>query len=605
MNYQSLSRLVAFFFITLALTACQPLNKTVHDVRIYHVAPDGKNQASGTVDDPFKSINAAAQKAQPGDTVLIHAGTYREWVNPPRGGNAEQGPIHFKAADNAQVRILGSERVTGWQKQANGFYRVSLNPEFFGEFNPFDQLTRHPEYVSADEEGDGWGWLKYGRWTHLGDIIADGQGLTERKTLEELTDNPMSWHVTKDGENTVLWANFAALNPNEINVEVTSRPFGFFPSKAGLGYITVEGFSIENVATHWAPPTVFQPGAIGPNGGHHWVIKDNTVLYAKNLCISLGNPNSAANEAASGHHQVIDNVLLRCGQGGIAGQTWNKNSVIAGNRIEDVNYRKEFGGWETAGIKHHTTSNLVIKNNLVRNVYTLDPERGAAHGIWNDFQNKDWRIESNVIIGAEASSILFEANWDGHPNVFANNIIVGGRVSAFSSRGEVMAHNLFLNTEHTWGNQDWQDRPTIADSYWLNNLFIGNGLDPEIEATNFHYSHNVYLAGSKPLPNEDSATVIQGEAEWSLQQNLTSLSLQLTLPEAVATLSAPPVTADNIDLSLTINPSVPDTFSGTARPPGNHTPGPFAQLKPGTHVYPLLPLNNRYRRAKAFVESSH
>ncbi|WP_020209784.1 right-handed parallel beta-helix repeat-containing protein [Gilvimarinus chinensis] len=593
------SRIYLLLALLAFLGGCQTSVKT--ESRVYHVSPDGEIDASGAVDDPLLSINAAAQKAQPGDTVIVHTGIYREWVNPPRGGNAEQGPIHFKAADNAQVRILGSERVTGWQKQANGFYRVSLSPEFFGEFNPFDQLTRHPEYVSADEEGDGWGWLKYGRWTHLGDIIADGQGLTERKTLGELTDHPMSWYVSEDHGNTILWANFGDLDPKQVSIEVTSRPFGFFPSKPGLSHITVEGFSVENIATHWAPPTVFQPGAIGPNGGNHWVIKNNTVLYSKGVCISIGNPNGAADKDGSGYHQVIDNVLLRCGQGGIAGEAWNKHSLIAGNHIEDINYREEFGGWETAGIKHHNTSNLVIKNNLIRNVHTLDPERGAAHGIWNDFKNKDWRIESNVIIGAEASSILFEANWDGYPNVFANNVIVGGQVSAYSSRGDVMLHNLFLDVKHTWGNQDWQGRPTLADSYWLNNLFIGNGLDPEIEATNFHYSNNAYLSGADALPQEKHAMTLPGKAEWSVQENATDLSLQLTLPPGTETLTATPINTQMIDLALTIDPTVSAGFSGDSRQTKQLKPGPFVDLTAGTHLYPLLPLSDRYLRAKAFI----
>ncbi|MDO3385893.1 right-handed parallel beta-helix repeat-containing protein [Gilvimarinus sp. SDUM040013] len=572
--------------------------------RTYHVSPQGSNGASGTANAPLNSINAAAQKAQPGDTVLVHAGTYREWVNPPRGGNVEQGPIVYKAASDGQVRILGSERVSGWQRQNNGLYRVSLDPDFFGDFNPFSQLTRHPEYVEADEEGDGWGWLKYGRWTHRGDIIADGKGLTERETLEDLADHPMSWFVREDNGNTILWANLADLDPSQASVEVTSRPFAFFPSKPGLSHITVEGFSFENIATHWAPPTVFQPGAIGPNGGSHWVIKNNTVLYSKAVCISIGNPNGAADKANSGYHQVIDNVLLRCGQGGIAGETWNKHSLIAGNHIEDINYREEFGGWETAGIKHHNTSNLVIKNNLIRNIYTLDPERGAAHGIWNDFKNKDWRIESNVIIGAEASSILFEANWDGYPNVFANNVIVGGQVSAYSSRGDVMLHNLFLDIEHAWGNQDWQGRPTLADSYWLNNLFIGKGLDPEIEATDFHYRHNAYLAGAKPLPQEADATTLSGEVEWALHEDETGLSLQLTLPQSAEGLNVTPVKADMINLSLTITPSVPEGFAGSPRPTDYYAPGPFVHLTPGRHSYPLLPLSERYQKAKAFIENS-
>jgi alpha-L-arabinofuranosidase len=52
----------------------------------YHVAKGGKDTNTGSEDAPFLTISAAARVAQPGDTVLVHAGTYREWVSPRFGG---------------------------------------------------------------------------------------------------------------------------------------------------------------------------------------------------------------------------------------------------------------------------------------------------------------------------------------------------------------------------------------------------------------------------------------------------------------------------------------------------------------------------------------
>ncbi|MEM8876153.1 MAG: right-handed parallel beta-helix repeat-containing protein [Planctomycetota bacterium] len=45
------------------------------------VAPDGKPDAAGTEDDPL-SLQAAADQTQPGDTVLLRGGTYRNADNP-------------------------------------------------------------------------------------------------------------------------------------------------------------------------------------------------------------------------------------------------------------------------------------------------------------------------------------------------------------------------------------------------------------------------------------------------------------------------------------------------------------------------------------------
>ena len=64
----------------------------------------------------------------------------------------------------------------------------------------------------------------------------------------------------------------------------------FFPQEARLSYITFKGFTVMNVACHWAPLSVFQPAAVGPNGGHDWIIEDNIIIYAKSAAISIGIP---------------------------------------------------------------------------------------------------------------------------------------------------------------------------------------------------------------------------------------------------------------------------------------------------------------------------
>jgi hypothetical protein len=48
----------------------------------------GSDVAEGSEASPFLTINRAAAIAQPGDTVVVHAGEYREWVQPQRGGAA-------------------------------------------------------------------------------------------------------------------------------------------------------------------------------------------------------------------------------------------------------------------------------------------------------------------------------------------------------------------------------------------------------------------------------------------------------------------------------------------------------------------------------------
>jgi len=47
-----------------------------------YVSPDGNDAtATGSIEKPYKSINAALEAASPGDTVILRGGTYREGIN--------------------------------------------------------------------------------------------------------------------------------------------------------------------------------------------------------------------------------------------------------------------------------------------------------------------------------------------------------------------------------------------------------------------------------------------------------------------------------------------------------------------------------------------
>ncbi len=71
------------------------------------MALSGSDAGPGTAAAPWRTIQKAAQEARPGETVLIHVGTYAERVAVGVSG-AEGKPITFKAAGDGAVRIDGS-----------------------------------------------------------------------------------------------------------------------------------------------------------------------------------------------------------------------------------------------------------------------------------------------------------------------------------------------------------------------------------------------------------------------------------------------------------------------------------------------------------------
>ena len=100
----------ALIYIMKHIIAVLVLAITPHLVsaKEFHVSVSGNDTAKGSASKPFKTISAAARVAQPGDVITVHQGTYRERVNPPRGGTSDTKRIVYQAAPGEKVEIKGS-----------------------------------------------------------------------------------------------------------------------------------------------------------------------------------------------------------------------------------------------------------------------------------------------------------------------------------------------------------------------------------------------------------------------------------------------------------------------------------------------------------------
>jgi len=108
----------------------------------FHVSIKGSDSNAGSASKPLRTISAAAQLAQPGDVITVHQGTYRERVNPPRGGLSDSKTIVYQAAKGEQVVIKGSEVVTGWKQVRDGVWKVEIPNTFFANYNPYKDLIK-------------------------------------------------------------------------------------------------------------------------------------------------------------------------------------------------------------------------------------------------------------------------------------------------------------------------------------------------------------------------------------------------------------------------------------------------------------------------------
>ena len=138
---------------------------TMH-AKVIHVAVNGSDTNDGSEAMPFLTVSKAAQLALAGDTVIIHEGTYREWVSPLNGGINNNKRIVYMSAPGEKVYLKGSDVIKGWKRYRGNVWKVEIENSRFGDFNPYERKF----------QGD---WLTKGYDYHLGEVYIDGDRLVE------------------------------------------------------------------------------------------------------------------------------------------------------------------------------------------------------------------------------------------------------------------------------------------------------------------------------------------------------------------------------------------------------------------------------------------
>jgi alpha-L-arabinofuranosidase len=723
-----------------------------------HVSPGGNDANPGTAGAMLKTISAAANLAQPGDTVTVHAGTYRERINPPRGGTSDAARIVYQAASGEAVTIKGSEIVTGWQYVSNDTWTVTLPASFFGDFNPFNNLltgdyltannrnhhtaavylngqwlsaaaTQSPVMQAASStpqwfaavDGGGYlvnvkefqlsagatagttvdasffdrdfsvtnsssseggqcvGHIESGDWTRYANvdfgsgadsirIRAAAQGSGGR--IEVRLDGPtgtvlgtctatttggwQNWqnftapitptsgvhtvclvyrHPASATASTTIWAQFPGKNPNDELVEINKRQTVFYPEETGINYLTVRGFTLEQAATPWAPPTAEQIGLIGPNWSKGWIIENNTVRYSRCAGISLGKygdrwdntatefefdgagayaqtiDRAVANgwtKATVGSHLVRGNHIHHCEQVGVVGSLGCSFSTVTGNTIHDCWVQKQYSGYEQAGIKLHGAIDVVIRGNH-------DYDNGGF-GIWLDWMAQGTHVTGNLFHGNDQQDLFVEVSHG--PFMVDHNIFLSPSSLYLNSQGGCFAHNLFTgglsavasdsrltpyHLAHSTAVVALHDNPK-GDMRFYNNIFVQPGQTTFYNSSTLpvSLSGNVYLNGGAASAQESSPLVlagfnpaprvVSGFGGYYLQMNADPAWRSATSHPLVATAllgnaSIPQLPFEQADGS----PYRLDTDIGAAaRNEANPFPGPFENVTSGTNSWKVF-----------------
>ena len=572
----------------------------------FHVAIIGNDANPGTRSAPFRTIQHAADLARPGDIITVHAGTYRERVSPVRGGTSDTTRIVYQAAAGEKVVITGAEQIKKWEKVQGDVWKTTLPVSFFGSFNPYSDLI-HGDWFSPQ-----------GRQHHTGAVYLDGNWLREAPALDDVmkpVNGDPQWFGEVDDKSTSIWAQFSGVDPNRHRVEINVRQTVFYPEKTGINYITVRGFTLEDAATNWAPPTAEQIGVIGPHWSKGWIIENNVVRNSICSGISLGKygdrfDNTSANSAEGyvdtikraladgwskqniGHHIVRHNEIYYCGQAGIVGSMGAAFSTITQNTIHDIHVRRDFSGAEIAGIKFHGAVDVqILQNHIYR----------TPLGLWLDWMAQGTYVAQNLFHDND-NDVFVEV--DHGPFVFANNLLLSPLSLRDNSQGGAYVHNLFTGSiarlpydhrltpilePHSTAIASLHDNPP-GDSRFFNNLFVRR---PDLSVYDnaplpMKMDGNVYLDGAVPskfdvhaivLPDTDPKLELTSESAGDFLKIEFDKTWAAAEPRQIVTsaslgnASIPDLPYEQPDGSpLSVNTD----YYGKHRSESNPAPGPFA-----------------------------
>lgn len=185
----------------------------------YWVSPDGDDNAAGTEQTPFRTVQHAADLARAGDTVWVKPGLYREEVRVAHGGDRNAYTAFRAVGEGVMIRGDDAdfrEGRTQWRDEGGGAWSAPC---------PFQV-----GYVAALRRGSGQAAARrLYHYPSLEDFRTQYEGVTG------------GWFYDREGQRLYLRMPEGE-DPNGAELHVARRDRGFHLERAD--YVLIEGFDL-------------------------------------------------------------------------------------------------------------------------------------------------------------------------------------------------------------------------------------------------------------------------------------------------------------------------------------------------------------------------
>jgi len=373
--------------------------------------PKASDSNPGSKDAPFKTISAAVAKVQPGDTVIVRPGVYRECVS-LRVSGRQGAPIALTSEEPYKAVICGSDVIESLKDEGGGLW------SFEGK-----DLKPGPSQMDFWVFVDG---------APLERMAPDNSVIGDKKEKSNAKESllPGSFCLDCESKRVYLMAP-ENLDVKKAKVEFARReglirPFDMHANSKPedfpmLDDIHIKGFTLIHNAG-W-----FRGRSALMMTGRRWLVENNRILWSTFQGLNMKHCNGAV---------VRNNEISWCGDMAIGG-SFCANMLVEGGRYLCNNWRRIDPSWEGGGSKWCFSVDSRIKGGEW--AYNFGP------GVWFDVANGNCVIEGNVGHDNEWGAAFSEISWGF---IFRDNVnFNNGPLVVGESPCTLLRHNVSFNNE--------------------------------------------------------------------------------------------------------------------------------------------------------------
>jgi len=469
---------------TLTVSGSQPGN-------LRFVAPNGSDANTGSISQPFQTIQHCATVVAEGWTCEVRAGTYRETVTPNSG-------ITIAAYNLEAVVVDGTDPITGWTLDHDSVYRASatLNPDDTNQIFVGSEMMTEARWPNGDDLFHvNWALAKSG--TDSGHIVD-----SKLPSVNWTGAKVHLWSGTDPFGNETGTVTASSAGQIAINIQAGTCPSicpvagGYYYIFGILGALDVERewfYDPTSTTVYFMAPGKVDPSTLDVRGKRReyaFDLSGRTGVTIRNIAIfgsTIATDQSSSNNVLDGisaqyvsHFTTLPTAPSDPdGSGFTILQVHVHDTGIILNGTGNILENSAIAYSAGAGVALEGNGNTV-RNNLI---YDIDYIGDYASGI--DLDGDDNTIQYNTVhdIGRQGLYVNAVANQDVSYNNFFNAMMLsrdGAEIYACCNQaasGTRFHHNWLHDTQSLVSGP--------GDNLSLAGVYIDNG------SSNFNIDQNV------------------------------------------------------------------------------------------------------------------